>query len=295
MPVTAEEADREIDAFRKEFPGLSTINIIHADTPEELYGTEAGRKLTGVKGAFLPQTGRVDLFCANNRDTSDLRETLLHEAVGHYGTLTFAEPQKRDLLDATLRSRQSFSLKADWDFVDQEYADKSELLKAEEVFCLAAERVDGRTSQSGEEVSKLWREVIHDKARPLEAGDLQIIANAVADGLARNTRQQQIFPLDNNSIFRTQQDMIPDRATAFRNDPPEKALAKHPELKPVYKSLGKVEKMLKERFPNDENRRQHYMAKVREEIGRQLDAGKLPSPAPEKARPTRQSQPDMER
>jgi len=69
----------------------------------------------------------------------------------------------------------------------------------------AAERVDGRSPKPASEVSNLWREVIHDKSRPLEQGDLQVIANAVADGLRRDARQQQIFPLDNNSLFKTQE------------------------------------------------------------------------------------------
>ena len=65
-------------------------------------------------GEYLPKDGFRHLPAANFRDIRGLRQTLLHEAIGHYGTFTFTENQKRDLLTAIGGSGEHISLKEDW-------------------------------------------------------------------------------------------------------------------------------------------------------------------------------------
>lgn len=106
------------------------------------------------------------------------------------------------LLEVIIAARQSPSMKGDWAKVDKAYAGQSELMKAEEVFCLAAERIDGPPSKTADQAARTWSDVVQNKTRPLEREDLQTIAESVADGIRRGTREQQIFPIDDRSQFR---------------------------------------------------------------------------------------------
>lgn len=203
MPISETLADQEIAAFYREYPGLATLNIVHEDTQEKFYGPRASIENIGyaIKGAFLPATREVHLALANFHNAEDFRRSLRHEALGHFGLLTFRESQKRDLLGAIIESKNSPSLKMLWRYADNHYAPLSDLMKAEEIFCLVAEDVCGRPSQSKEEASRIFSEVVLQKKRPLEFSDLQTFTHAVADGIHRGTRSQQIFPQDNRSQF----------------------------------------------------------------------------------------------
>jgi len=203
MPITEEQADGAIHAFYNEFPGLSGLNISHRPTQESFYGNKASIEAVGtIKGAFLPKRGEVHLPLANFRDVGDLRKSLQHEALGHFGTLTFTGSEKRDLLEVIIAARQSPSMKGDWAKVDKAYAGQSELMKAEEVFCLAAEQIDGPPRKTADQAARTWSDVVQNKTRPLEREDLQTIVESVADGIRRGTREQQIFPIDDRSQFR---------------------------------------------------------------------------------------------
>ena len=203
MPITEEQADGAIAAFYNEFRGLSGLKISHRPTQESFYGNKAGIEAVGaIKGAFLPKLGEVHLPLANFHNEGDFRKSLQHEALGHFGTLTFTGAEKRDLLEVIIAARQSPSMKGDWAKVDKAYAGQSELMKAEEVFCLAAEQIDGPPSKTGGQAERIWSEVVANKTRPLEREDLQTIVESVADGIRRGAREQQIFPIDDRSQFR---------------------------------------------------------------------------------------------
>ncbi len=203
--VTTEDADCAIHEFYNENPGIGHLTILHAPAQEDFYGPNYSAERYGakIKGAFLPVQRAIQLPLASFRDIGDLRKSLRHEIYGHYGLLTFADGDKRALLEVIVEARQSPSIRAGWQTIDREYAGHSELMKAEEVFCLCAENIDGDFSYARAEVEKTWAAVITNKTRPLQRNDLLVIAEAVADGVQRGTRTQQIFPLDNLSQFRT--------------------------------------------------------------------------------------------
>lgn len=212
MGVTEEEADREILAFYNEFKGLKGPNglrIIYRPNQESFYGEKGSVESLGftIKGAFLPRSRELHLPLANFCDAGDLRQTLQHEALGHYGSLTFTDPEKRRLLEVIVEGRQSPSMAADWAKIDGLYAGESDSMKAEEVLCLAAERVGGQAAKSPAQVNRTWREVVIDKKRPMEAEDLQTIVDGVADGIRRETRRQQIFPANNGAQFKVSDEL----------------------------------------------------------------------------------------
>lgn len=204
MAVTGEEADSVIHEFYNENPGIGHLTILHAPAQEDFYGPENSVEKYGakIKGAFLPVQRAVQLPLASFRDVGDIRKSLRHEIYGHYGILTLNASDKRSLLEVIIEARQSPSIKAGWAAIDRAYANHSELLKAEEVFCLCSENIDGDFSYARAEAGKTWTAVITNKERLLQRNDLLVIAEAIADGVQRGTRIQQIFPLDNRSQFR---------------------------------------------------------------------------------------------
>lgn len=152
MTITTEEADAEIHAFLKEFQGGSHLNFINRPRQEDFYGPNASIDSFGeLKGGFLPTTRDVHLPLANFRDIEDFRQTLRHETLGHFGLLTFTEPQKRELLEAIIAARQSPSMKSDWEKIDKAYPGESDLMKAEEVFRFFVKRIDSRSDRTGAE------------------------------------------------------------------------------------------------------------------------------------------------
>ena len=93
MPISELDADGAIQAFYDEFPGLSGLRIIHAASQESFYGHNASVTALGfrIKGAFLPKTRELHLPLANFRDLGYLRQSLQHEALGHYWYCLAAE------------------------------------------------------------------------------------------------------------------------------------------------------------------------------------------------------------
>lgn len=206
MGITGEVADGVIREFYNEFPSVyGHIGISYRETQEDYYGPKGSIENVGgrIKGAFLPRSREVHLPLANFRDAGDLRKSLRHEVLGHYGTLTFTASDKRALLEVIAASRAVPSLKAGWDFVNQNYRGLGDMMKAEEVFCLFAETVEGDYGIANTRFSKVWDEVVSQRARPLQRQDLLVIAMSVAHGIQKGIRPQQIFPEDDFSQFRS--------------------------------------------------------------------------------------------
>jgi hypothetical protein len=114
MAISESQADRAIADFYNEFAGLSSLRIVHRPTQEHFYGTTGSVAALGykIKGAFLPRQGLIHLALANFHNAGDLRKSLQHEGLGHFGTLTFTEAEKRNRLNAIILGRQSLSMTA---------------------------------------------------------------------------------------------------------------------------------------------------------------------------------------
>lgn len=69
--------------------------------------------------------------------------------------------------------------------------------------------------------------------------------------------------------------LMPARAAAFERQPEADALRKHPELKGAYEGLRRLEKALRERFPNDDESREKYVQAARDNIKQRLRAGEV--------------------
>ena len=296
VSITPGEADVVIDAFYNEFQGLSGLKIGHRPTQESYYGSEASIRAVGrIKGAFLPARGEVHLPLSNFRDVRDLRRTLQHEVLGHYATLTFNAADKRGLLEVIAGSRHTPSLEAVWGTVDRVYAGQSESMKAEEVFCLAAEDIGSNSKSLRRDFAQVWSDVITTRARPLERHDLQTIVEAVADGIRQGTRAQLIFPTDDNSQYRvdtTQRDPVDQAvpsgpgsqrpalaALAFLRSPQVQAIRQYPELAGAYVAMAAFERVIDSKNLKPEVR-VRAVAAGREELAGRIERGVVPQHKP---------------
>lgn len=78
----------------------------------------------------------------------------------------------------------------------------------------------------------------------------------------------------------------PSRSVAFENLPRDQALAKHPELKPLFAALDATAKDLEAKHPGNAKAQTHFLTHKRTEMVRQLDTGDtkgLDMPGPVKA------------
>ncbi|QXW20270.1 hypothetical protein KXJ72_16920 (plasmid) [Comamonas aquatica] len=126
-----------IEKFVEDYPGAENLQFYVVNKFEDLYGREKAQHIPEkAKGAYHPARGFVALACANIHNDGDLRETLQHEVIGHYGTLTFERGQKKALMTAIRGSRQSPDMADDWAYIDRVYSNAPESIKCEEMFCL---------------------------------------------------------------------------------------------------------------------------------------------------------------
>lgn len=140
-PISLAEAEAAAQAFLADYNGNIPLTYRIRKTQRELYGPQGDVDQLGiVKGAYHPGRGLFTLAADHLSDTADVRETLRHEILGHYGLDTFKPADKQALLEKILASKAEPSLKSAWDFVARVYADKSDLVQAEEVFTHLAEQ-----------------------------------------------------------------------------------------------------------------------------------------------------------
>ncbi len=210
MPVSRKETESAISEFKKEYEGLAHLNYVILETESDFqnaYGenaTSATEAWNGKLGAFSRSTNTIALALAANHDKSEIASTLAHEGIGHSGINTFAEHDKRALLDAITEARNHPGALRDnyWKAVEEAYPDTKRSEQAEEVFCLMVETVAQRKGYNPQAFNHAWQNSVVQQNEPLQPWGLAQIAEHVAQGLRENTRQQQIFPENDQTQFR---------------------------------------------------------------------------------------------
>lgn len=214
-PVTESEAEEVTLVFTDDYPGALDLAYQFCETVAELYGEDVAAKSPDIKGAYISEEtivngrvycGRVDVPLQNATSVNDLMETLKHEVLGHYGTNTFTPAEKRALLDGIATARNEPTLKPLWDDVNQNYANRSLDMRAEEVFARHCENIEPSQHQIVNQVQQRgqqsFKETCIARTRTMQAEDLDNIACMVAQGLRDRSRTQQNFPQPNKQ-FRT--------------------------------------------------------------------------------------------
>lgn len=286
MAVTLVEAKEEIKRFQDEYQGLRGLRIEARQSQTDVYGPKGSIELQGViKGSMHISKGIAFVMVDHAQSLPDLRDTLRHEALGHYALVTFTDSDKRQLLAAISASRASASMQPMWAYVDDKYSGKSESMKAEEVYCTMAETVgkDGKKPK-GADIAAVWSQVVTNKVRPLENRDLAVIVDWVADGIRRGVRSQQIFPKDDQSQFRTG-DVAIKRADAFLNMPKVQAISQYPELKPVFDQATKAENLAAAAMLGNPKGVARVMEVYRSKVAEHLRSGAIVQEAPRQLQP----------
>lgn len=223
MALTKIEAQDLTRRFVRDYPGALALAYRFRQNTAELYGSRADEVPASMKGGYVPKEtthngrtyqGRIDIPLENLRDPRDLLVTLRHEVLGHYGANTFAPDEKRALLDGLVAARNEPGIKPLWESIDRRYSDRSLDVRAEEVFALHCEGVAPihhvNDAQAAERGRQSFLETCIDRARPMQAADLNSIACMVAQGLHDRTRTQQTFP-QINELQRRDETMEPKK------------------------------------------------------------------------------------
>ena len=201
VPLSIDQVKAGVAAFCREYPQALDLSYKVRTTQEELYGVQAAYNKVGtIKGAYLPRRRQVDLPAASIRDEADLRSSLSHEVLGHFGLNTFEPGQKRAILDAIAATRSDAGFAEIWRQIDGHYKGVSESTKAEEIFCLQAEKATPAIDPALG-IGAL-NEVCFARRRPLTPYDLDNIVAYVAYGMSRGERPQQTFPATDRDQFR---------------------------------------------------------------------------------------------
>jgi phospholipid N-methyltransferase len=208
MPV--EKVQALVDAFQKAYNGNVPLKFKVANTQEELYGKGATIEEYGViKGSYHPASGEVRLAARNLSEMGDAVETLRHEVLGHYGLNTFTPADKRRILDQLIEARDSEGpLAGTWAEIDELYADKSDDIRAEEVFAKVVESEPAKVGRLKAFVDRLLYNLNAALRRagiiksPLKMNDVRRMARYVAEGIRSGRRQQQTFPASDEALFR---------------------------------------------------------------------------------------------
>ncbi|MBI0552589.1 LPD38 domain-containing protein [Pectobacterium parmentieri] len=141
----------------------------------------------------------------------EIRRTLRHEVLGHYGLNTFKPADKRLVLDAIIKTQDDPKYRSLWEQVKQNYSDKPEFHQAEEVFAHAAEleraerNVRSRRRVIPASVLHAFQMALRHSGLvkgPMKISELYDAVDAVADGIRNGRRKQQTFPKTDQDQFR---------------------------------------------------------------------------------------------
>jgi hypothetical protein len=208
VPVTLAEAKVITADFAREYRGALNLAYQFRDTAQELYGPRASGLPQDARGGYVCRDttvagrvypGRVDVILQRAKDGNDLRDTLRHEVLGHYGSNTFSPTDKRALLDGITAASNEPTLKPLWDVVNANYAGRSASVRAEEVFALRCETIHPGQHKAIDQVQQRgqqsFTETCINRVRPMSRADLDNIAFMVAQGIHDRSRVQQTFPV----------------------------------------------------------------------------------------------------
>lgn len=210
-----------VDEFLNSYNGNIHLQPLVRDRQEEIYGQKnSADKVGAIQGSYHPARFVFTVFAAAMRDEADIRKTLRHELLGHYGLNTFKPIQKHDLLLEILATRQEHTLASAWKHIDTHYAGASNLLKAEELFCFIAEGETDFFQRGWDRVVSLFQDTLRSAGlsdRPLTIHELRDEARQIAKGIREGQRFQQNFPASDQELFSRRKNTFnhPEQASLF--------------------------------------------------------------------------------
>ncbi|ENA1771420.1 hypothetical protein ABF237_000001 [Yersinia ruckeri] len=210
--MTQRAVEEEVTQFQLEYNGNIPIKFRVKQTQEELYGPGATIEKYGrIQGGYNAATGTFGIVAGNIsgdtvvRQKADLRRTLRHEVVGHYGLNTFAPKDKADLLQKLIDAKEQPGINELWQHAERVYHDKSEMYRAEEVFAKA-------TETPRKSLGKVWTSILAQLDKmlrkvglikgPITINELMATVDSIAKGIKNGHKKQQTLPKTDQDQFR---------------------------------------------------------------------------------------------
>lgn len=219
---SSENADKKLNRlleftkeFLTEYNGNIPLNVAITETPEAFYGPDAKKRgITDFMAAIHREHNLVILNAdgIDINNPTEIRESLRHEILGHYGLLTFKLEDKIDLYNEILKTRQSPEFKELWAHIDKayphynDYPYEGKYHKADEMFAYVAQKPEHFFKDSWSKVRALFHKLLtkcglKNKDNYLTMAELRVEALKVAEGIRNGTRQQQYSPPDDKILF----------------------------------------------------------------------------------------------
>ncbi|MBD8089037.1 hypothetical protein IFT48_03510 [Pseudomonas fluorescens] len=202
--LSVDEAEIIAQDFYEEYPALKSIPCHIRYSEEEAYGHEYARKSKEAgyrtSGAYYPKRAAIRIASSSNRTEEDLRRTLRHELLGHYGLNCFKPQEKRSILDSLLRFKESGQSADNWAYLSKMYPGAPSHLLAEEFFAHLCEhnaRPDVLITPTA------LQQILSSKDHLPSSAEIIGLANLIAEKAADNDLVQQTFPSKDNESFKT--------------------------------------------------------------------------------------------
>ncbi len=221
--MSVQSVQKVADEFVSSYNGNIPLRVIVRQTQEDLYGPKGSIEKEGViKGAYLPRAGVLLIAASSQSSVRDARETLRHEILGHYGLNTFNPADKRTILDKILASRNEPSLKVIWEKIEKDYSDKSEDVKAEEVFADIATKQPSGVKDFFDSILALINKALRSvglSKGPTSRSELRRLVISISKGIKNGSRTQQNFPEGDDALFRkTSEATVKEEAKAIKKE-----------------------------------------------------------------------------
>lgn len=183
-----------------EFTGDMPLRMIITQTQDELYGPAATEQGIYIKGAYHPERNAFTLIADNLDNPRDVRKTIIHEFMAHYGLDTFDAESRQELLQKVIDSRgtkdKPGTLWPMWDKISSDpfYGAKSEIIQAEEVFAHTAESTDGKFQEFFDSIRGLIIRALRKLGlikSPLTNTEIRQVIRSIAQGIRNGSRSKQ--------------------------------------------------------------------------------------------------------
>lgn len=194
--MTKEQAQKSADSFMAGLDDNLKVKVRVFNTQVDAYGEKADlSRMVPIMGGYHPEAGAVSIIAGNHSSPAQVRETLRHEILGHYGLDTFPQQERNQILDAIIEAKEHRSLKPLWDRISNSkgYAAMSERGKAEEVFAHIAETDTTLIST----IADIIRAIVNRAMRftgltkaPITRAETRRIVASIAKGIRNGQRQR---------------------------------------------------------------------------------------------------------
>lgn len=192
--LSIEEVNVELELFLADYAGAARLGFLVREGAPVLHEDPARQQGAQVTGLYRPRSGLVTLMASEFESAADVRATLLHEVVAHYGLRAIRPQDRTRILSALWESREHPGLRPLFEAVARDYPELATSSRsmdaAEEVFAKMAE-----TAAETDVLRALWDRLaalLVEALRragfrcvPMTPVETRIVIREIAEGIRR--------------------------------------------------------------------------------------------------------------